>query len=587
MSYKTSTAKTVFFFISLLILFICISLLTVFGFMQNSVPLLGEANSVWSFASDITSATLGIAVAVSGAFVAIIIAQRTVDISVSASKREAQNHVYQRIDSDLRSVNGLQTSIENILFKAEVVNELIENSDLLMMLENSFALSEKKDDKEQKIVNCAGGLNLYSIQNFYYETDKGKEFNQKLSSLLNEISDDMVKLADNIDFLLDSDPIVASWQTGVNKYLSEYSDSKDTRTVRGLVKQHLGLEKHTTALNGEMTVSLFNTFSSLLRKNALKIKYNGNGSLDYRVVLSPLLSITNEVFKYKLLHHQHILNNSSDVKVTLQALDILPIAIFICQEYLENKHKVLNMGGSVLSFLYLVSFVNHSSVESEAKALVKMYVSETPELEEKEIDSLYRLVSDRIFNRKKPAHKVFEYFINDFIKHTPAHLFETEVLDRSINKTILHERELHNNRDSRELMLSKTLDFFETFPAEIRSFKLESNIFGQGDFFEPLYIYWLNRNDMAFTGFKKAKDAILFYIYDSSPLDSYVYSEKDIQHIESLLALLHDTYWDENKHVMDLTQLVVNFRRQLMKYENDGDVIPLVELEGLIKKGVA
>ena len=92
---------------------------------------------------------------------------------------------------------------------------------------------------------------------------------------------------------------------------------------------------------------------------------------------------------------------------------------------------------------------------------------------------------------------------------------------------------------------------------------------------------------MAFTGFKKAKDAILFYIYDSSPLDSYVYSEKDIQHIESLLALLHDTYWDENKHVMDLTQLVVNFRRQLMKYENDGDVIPLVELEGLIKKGVA
>ena len=209
--------NTVTVFTILLILFIVLSFFVVSGLLSGELPFIGIVGADWSFASDMTSATLGIAVAVSGAFVAIKIAQETSNLAERTYKREVQEHVKDRMKTDLRSIKALRAATENIVFKAEIANNLVENSELIAMLENSVEIDRESTPDNIKLLKSDYSLNYMAINNFFYHAEEGKDLRERLTSLLHEISNSIIDVCEHIDSLVDSTPVIEVWKEGLFK----------------------------------------------------------------------------------------------------------------------------------------------------------------------------------------------------------------------------------------------------------------------------------------------------------------------------------------------------------------------------------
>ncbi|MBZ9610475.1 hypothetical protein [Rheinheimera maricola] len=155
-------------------------------------PLIGLHSDKWSFVSDVSTATLGIAVAVGGAFTAMVIADRALSIESRNTFSKLEQTVDTLVKNELESVLSFKKNTEELISLSTNLVNFIEKS---KAFEKCF-YQIKSNFEPINTYSETDTLEYKSFLNFM-ESEEGKIFSEEFSSYILEISE-VMKIISNI-----------------------------------------------------------------------------------------------------------------------------------------------------------------------------------------------------------------------------------------------------------------------------------------------------------------------------------------------------------------------------------------------------
>ncbi|MGB0937749.1 MAG: hypothetical protein ACPGTQ_09835 [Colwellia sp.] len=568
------TYKTIFVFTILLLLFILLAAGFNFFLLNFEVPFIGTIKDSWSNSSDFSSSTLGIAVAVSGAYVAIVIAQRTAEIAERSETREIKTLINKSVSDDLKSLEELRSSIDNIFGYSLLAANLVEDSQIFSSISNTLTFKGNKLKKDSSI-------NTLAVLN-YLNSSEGTEFKTQIDDIVNKIILEASKLNQSLSVVISSEHIrifllknftVMMEQECINSN-DDYYDCLNT-----LYESVVGVEGNLQSPKlEEQCFEEFIRNCNYVFKEQIRSLANLSGEQKNQWILSILVNARN-ISNYKL-EYFNTCHFDRNLKHKLDALDLYQIcgSLLRTQElsgYLDN-----NFGSIFLSTLFLISRQIDSDLQRKqdgtlARSLFSDYQkSYGLKLTKKEINitvqNLEKVYKHSIEKSNGHALELSQYVVSFAIKIWNEELCKT-VSSKGMDHLLL--------QDLRPQVYKKEIiKYFQNFISmhhEIVYPKEADTMTIFSELIEPLFLLWLYMNramDRCYYFFKLSNKP--FFLYCNN---KHKYTQYNVQDFIEFSKVLQSRYLFTNNSLN--LELIILYCNDHLELHEDKARLEYEELE--------
>jgi len=579
---KTKLSKTVVVFVVLLLVFILISLFVNYFLLNFEIPFIGAVGNNWSNSSDFTSATLGIAIAVSGAFVAILIAQRTADVADRADIREIYLLVDNLIEQDAERLKNVKNSIENITSYSLIIANLIEKSQVFKSSKNSLEMVSIDNNQElsssnAKFVNSDdNSVVSMGTEHFLINTEEGKLLSGKLHCILTDLINNIFSLSNNIFKLSDSEAIRKHWFENFQDFIKLQKEKSNESLLCSIEDIHFILCRENIDLRERSFTEI--EFEKFIRNMTFELKFNAQklkssivgGDINTKEILIPMLEIAHKVYDYKLKMYTGKGYNSN-LKLELDSLDLLIVNSILCSDFDVHVFKNKGFGNICTALLYIINVPSESKKEKRFINLITEYTKEWKGFPDENKIFLEKKYKNDFCSTVKYTYDLSLVTLQTIIKQWSASFFYFESSFQGIDDILIQDSRFNTANSLEQDIFDHLEIFFENNSIVIRNSSLTFDVWMQSDVMEPLLILWINKESEDDYLFKKQEESLLYFVNNGSK--KYHYVESDIDKIEKFCSFIYDKYYDKTKKQLDLTDLVKASRNHVVLHTENENII--------------